>query len=63
LQKANFFARASRWQVARFSIAIRSAAAISPGLLGLDEDTGTVAIKNSALQAKTPRSLTTKTAP
>jgi hypothetical protein len=28
------FARASRWQAARFSMAILSAAAISPGLLG-----------------------------
>src|SRR5262249_22478073 len=32
--KLNFFSRASRWQLARFSMAILSALAISPGLLG-----------------------------
>src|SRR5215813_9927434 len=32
--KLNFFSRASRWQAARFAMAILSAAAISPGLLG-----------------------------
>jgi len=32
--KLNFYSRASRWQTARFSMAILSALAISPGLPG-----------------------------
>lgn len=52
--KLSFFARASRWQTARFSMAIRSAAAISPGLLGFagaDCDSADVVPDRSRLMA------------
>ena len=52
--KLSFFACASRWQTARFSMAIRSAAAISPGLLGFagaDCDSADVVPDRSRLMA------------
>jgi len=59
--KLNFFSRASRWQAARFSMAILSAAAISPGLLGffggdcVCESANVVPDRNKAMVVKMSR--------